>query len=330
MKNNTVKHIIFLCLFCLLAFSSAASFADEAKGDDKAPAKTEKENKQPEAPKQEPRPGHTTILNGKVFSAVTRSEPLPFNAIVEEVLVNPGQSVVENQILLKYSLVDEARRALQKEITLGAGTEGLRREILALESQLAEVAAERNKARKLADAGLGSKQAFKLMEGDVNSIRKRIALLQSNITQREENFAERLEELSDYFGTTIKKGSTLPEQLVLTAPMDGHVLSVGVGLYPGTQFPSGATPIVIGKMDPMLINIQVYEGDMDNLKVGDVAKVTIPSLDDKVFTATVAKIAWTSNDVRVDFPSYFTVELTIPNADLELKPGFKAIVQLGS
>ncbi len=268
-------------------------------------------------------------MNGKIVSAVTRAEALPFNAIVEEVLVNPGQSVVENQILLRYSLVDQAERVLQKEITLGAGTENLRREKLALERQLAELVAERNKARKLADAGLGSNQAFKRMEGDVNSLRQRISLLQTNISQQEANFAQRLEELSDYFGTTIKKGSTLPKELVLTAPMDGHVLSVIVGLYPGTQLGAGSAPIIIGKMDPMLIQVQVFEGDMDNLKVGDVANVTIPSLDNKVFAATVAKIAWTSNDTRVEVPSYFTVELTIPNADLELKPGFKAIVQLG-
>ena len=31
--------------------------------------------------------------------------------------------------------------------------------------------------------------------------------------------------------------------------------------------------------------------------------------------------------MNVANPSYYTVELTVPNPDLELKPGFKAIVR---
>ena len=29
-------------------------------------------------------------------------------------------------------------------------------------------------------------------------------------------------------------------------------------------------------------------------------------------------------------PSYYTVELTVPNSQLELKPGFKALVRFGA
>ena len=29
-------------------------------------------------------------------------------------------------------------------------------------------------------------------------------------------------------------------------------------------------------------------------------------------------------------PSYYTVELTVPNSRLELKPGFKALVRFGA
>ncbi len=271
----------------------------------------------------------TTILNGKVVSPVTRAKALPFNAIVDEVLVSPGQSVIENQILMTYTLVDEDERILQKEITLGAGTEDTRGQVLTLQRQQAEVIAERNKAQKLAASGLGSKQAFNRIEGDVASLEKRIALLKDTAAKEEANFKQRLDEVSGYFGTTITAGSTLPKKLVLTSPIDGHVLSVATGLYSGTQLAKDSSPITVGKMDPMIIQVDVYEDDTEKLAVGDVAKVTIPSLDDKVFQATVAKIAWTSNNMSVDQPSYFTVELTLPNPDLELKPGFKAVIQFG-
>ena len=111
--------------------------------------------------------------------------------------------------------------------------------------------------------------------------------------------------------------------------MDGHVLSVAPNLYPGTQLPAGNAPISIGQMNPMLIQVQVYEADLSRIKVGDTAMVQIPSLHDKEFSARVAKIAWTSNDMNVANPSFYTVELTVPNPDLELKPGFKAVVHFG-
>ncbi len=267
-----------------------------------------------------------SMVSGKIVSPVTRARPLPFNAVVTEVLVNAGDAVKENQIIMRYELTEENERILQKEVTLGASTENIRGQVLDLERQLASIIAERNKARQLAGSGLGSKNALARIEGDVNSLQQRINLLKQTATKNEENFKGRLKELSDYFGTPIKAGSTLPKGLVLTSPIDGYVLSVAPNLYAGTQLSANTAPISVGKMDPMLIQVQVYEGEIGQISVGDVVKVVIPSLQNKTFTATVTQIAWTSNNMNVDAPSYFTVELTVPNPDNELKPGFKAIV----
>ena len=65
------------------------------------------------------------------------------------------------------------------------------------------------------------------------------------------------------------------------------------------------------------------------MKVGDKAKVEIPSLHNKQFEATVTQIAWFSNDMNVSSPSYYNVEMSIPNPNLDLKPGFKAVVRFG-
>ena len=70
----------------------------------------------------------------------------------------------------------------------------------------------------------------------------------------------------------------------------------------------------------------VYEADVNSIAVDDVATVQIPSLQDKEFMATVSEISWASTDMNVGNPSYYTVELTVPNPTLELKPGFNAIV----
>ncbi len=270
---------------------------------------------------------HTTPLNGKVISPVTRADNMPFAAIVKEVLVSPGQSVLKDQVLMIYELTEEARRVLEKEITLGAATEDINGQIVTLQGQLAELVAARNKARQLAASGLGSNQAFKRTEGDLVSLEKRIALLEQTYKKREANFAQRLAELSEYFGTTINAGDALPETLVLTSPMEGHVLSVDASVQPGAQLEAGFAPIRVGKMNPMLIQVQVYEAELERVQVGHGASITIPSLDDAIFIGTVSKISWISTNLDVTSPSYFTVELTVPNEKLRLKPGFKAIVK---
>ena len=100
-----------------------------------------------------------TILTGKVVTTVTRAIPVPFNAVVDDVLVKPGQAVEKGAPLMRYHLQEEAERVLQREVTTGAATEDLKGQVLDLERRLAETAAQRNKARQLAASGLGSAQA---------------------------------------------------------------------------------------------------------------------------------------------------------------------------
>ena len=268
-----------------------------------------------------------TILTGKVVTTVTRGVPVPFHAVVDEVLVKPGQAVDKGAPLMRYHMQEEAERVLQREVTTGAGTEDLKGQVLDLERRLAETAAQRNKARQLAASGLGSAQASSRLEDDVHSLQRRIDLLRVTIQKTEKNFSARLEELSGYFGKPIKEGENLPAELTLTAPIDGYVLSLDATLYPGSLLGAGAAPIRVGRLDPVLIQVPVYEAEISGIKAGDSVEVEIPSLNSKKFAGTVNEISWVSNDMSVSNPSYYTVELTVPNPGLELKPGFKAVVR---
>lgn len=96
------------------------------------------------------------------------------------------------------------------------------------------------------------------------------------------------------------------------------------------ELPAGSAPVQVGQLNPVLIQVPVYEADISAIKKEDTAEVEIPSLDNKKFAATVSEISWVSTDMNVANPSYYTVELTVPNPDLELKPGFKAVVRFKS
>lgn len=268
-----------------------------------------------------------SILTGKVITTVTRAVPMPFNAIVEEILVKPGDAVTEGSPLMRYRLQDDAERLVQKELTNGAGTEQLKGQVLDLEREMTNLTAERNKTRQLVSTGLGSRQALARQEENLKAIQNRIALLRTTISKTERNFTSRLKELEGYFGQPIREGELLPETLVLTSPIDGYVLSVEAAMNPGQLVGAGASPIQVGQLNPVLIQIPVYEAEISNIKVGDSAEVEIPSLGNRSFKGIVNEISWISNDMNVANPSYYTVEVTVPNPELILKPGFKAVVR---
>lgn len=271
-----------------------------------------------------------TILTGKVVTTVTRAAPLPFNAVVEEVLVRPGDPVHAGAPLMRYRLQDEAERILQREVTMGAGTEQLKSQVLDMQRQLATIAADRNKTRQLVSSGLGSRQALSRIEDNVESLKNKIELTREIIRKNESNFKARLAELSGYYGQEIREGGHLPDTLLLTSPITGYVLSVAPGLNPGQLLMAGATPIQVGQLNPVLIQVPVYEAEINDIHVGDSADVEIPSLGNRKFRGIVSEISWISTDMNVASPSYYTVELTVPNPDLILKPGFKAIVRFES
>lgn len=275
------------------------------------------------------RPGHAAEirLTGKVVTTVTREAPMPFNAVVDEVLVRPGDAVEQGSPLVRYHLQDEAARVLQREVLTGAGTENERGQILSLRQQLTDIEAQRNKARQLAASGLGSRAASSRLDANYESVKRRIELLKLTIEKQEKNFAARMRELEGYFGQKLDPQGELPQTLTLTSPIAGYVLSVSAGASPGSLLPAGATPVSVGQLNPVIIRVPVYEADVNSIAVNDVATVQIPSLQDKEFMATVSEISWASTDMNVGNPSYYTVELTVPNPSLELKPGFKAIVR---
>lgn len=271
--------------------------------------------------------GEGPILTGKVNATVTRGAKLPFNAVVDEVLVRPGQPVEAGTALLKYHLQDEARRDITRELTMGANTENLKSQVLTLERELANTTAERNRTRQLVSSGLGSRQALARLDDTVESLRNRIKLLGETIKKTESSFDIRLGELSDYFGKPLNVNEALPKELILKSPINGYVLSLDAGASPGQLLPAGSDPVQVGQMDPVIIRVPVYETDLNHIKIGDEAIVEIPSLGNKEFKGEVTEISWISSDMDVSKPSYYSVELTVPNPNLVMKPGFKAVAR---
>jgi hypothetical protein len=81
-------------------------------------------------------------------------------------------------------------------------------------------------------------------------------------------------------------------------------------------------------MDPMVIHAQIHESDIVNVHLGEKAEVTMESLANRAFEATVSRFSLTPLAAGVADPSYFDIEFTIPNADYVFKEGFKGEIVL--
>jgi len=118
----------------------------------------------------------------------------------------------------------------------------------------------------------------------------------------------------------------LPRKGVVRAPIAGHVLWVNSSIVPGMVFTKPVALVTVGSMDPIIIRAAVHEIAAQKLKVGDQATVTFHALPDQPIITTITKVNAVAQPATPQQPSYFEIELTVPNADLRIKEGMRCDV----
>ena len=268
----------------------------------------------------------STVLSGKLYCPVTRIVAMPFTGIVDSLDVAPGKHVKKNEILLHYSLEENAANALEKELTQGAQTEDLQGHIVDLERQVVDVKSNIVTTRHLVNSKLGSRSVLQQQEETLDALNRRIRLHRESIKKQEQIYKLRLSELEDAFKQPIK-GNKPPQKLFVTSPMEGFVLSVAEIVQAGALITAGTAIAEIGSMNPMQIRVQVFENEAVKLREGDSATVRVPSLQDREYAGKIRQISWTPQTLQTEAPSFYNVQLEVPNDDLALKQGFKALVR---
>ena len=268
----------------------------------------------------------STVVSGKLYCPVTRAISLPFTGIVDRIDMAPGKQVKKDDVLLRYSLEEKAANALEKELAQGANTEDLQGQAVDLERQVVEIKSSIATSRQLVSSKLGSRNTLQQQEETLDALNRRINLLRESIKKQEQVYKLRLSELEDSFKQPIQ-GNKLPQQFFVTSPMEGFILSVAEIVQIGALIAAGTTIAEIGSMHPMQVRVQVFENEAVKLQVGDSAVVRIPSLQDREYAGKIMQIAWTPQALQTDAPSFYNVQLEVPNEDLALKQGFKALVR---
>jgi len=198
--------------------------------------------------------------------------------------------------------------------------------VVDLERQAADVQNSIATSRQLVSSKLGTRSTLQQQEETLDALNKRIRLLRESVKKRQQSYAFRLRDLETSFNRPIQ-GNKPPQRLFVISPMEGFVLSMAENAQSGALLSAGTAVAEIGSMNPMQIRVQVFENEAVKLREGDIATVRVPSLLDREYSGKITQISWTPQELQTAAPSFYNIQLEVPNDDLALKQGFKALVR---
>jgi multidrug resistance efflux pump len=121
------------------------------------------------------------------------------------------------------------------------------------------------------------------------------------------------------------------EKTTIKSPADGVVLTRN--LEEGEMLVPGSVALIIGQLQEVSLTVYIPETEYGKIKLGDTVSITVDSFPGENFSGSVTYISdqaeFTPRNVQtVDGrkTTVYAVKITVPNTNLELKPGMPADV----
>ncbi len=119
----------------------------------------------------------------------------------------------------------------------------------------------------------------------------------------------------------------------LVSPVAGLVMSKNIEA--GEQVAAGTPIVTIGELENVWVRAYISETDLGRVRVGQKARVTTDTWPDKAYEGTVTFISpeaeFTPKNVQTQkerVKLVYRVKITIPNPNMELKPGMPADAEI--
>ncbi len=306
--------LIALCLFLLAAYTPARAQSNDSQAQAGAPAE------------EVLTPFPDIVLQGKLQCSLRRQVVMPFRGVITSLDVRPGQTVEKGQVLARYKLWSDIAHQLQKQLAapqiqdIELGLANLDKALIPLEAKLAET-------KTLVKENMAPSQSLVQIEKEIQFQKQSRKVAEERLKLERQLLVEFKAYVKDLLGGSLNPvaGS---EDASITAPISGQVVSIQSDLREGLELGPGAPTFTIGVMDPMVIHAQIHESDIVNVHLGEKAEVTMESVANRTFEATVSRFSLTPLAPGVADPSYYDIEFTVPNSDYVLKEGFKGEIVL--
>ena len=260
-------------------------------------------------------------FSGKLYSPVKLSVFLPYNAKIATLSGHIGQKVKKNDVLATYEIPLETRMDEKTKLS-PANIKELEHKLAEADKEIDRLTAKSKELAAMSQRNMASQQSIAMNAKEIEVFRKDKISITEQLALTRELLNDRVELAEDRFGKGAGIGK-VPKDGIIKAPIDGFVMWMNPELRNGVKLAKEAELFQVGTLDPMIIRAQVNEIEAQKLKENMAATVTFDSIPGKKFAASVSRIPWAPMPAALQQPSYYEVELTIPNPGLELKEGLK-------
>lgn len=273
--------------------------------------------------------GQDILLQGKIQCSLKREVLVPFKGIITGLSVQSGQPVKAGDVLAHYTIAAEVVQQLQKQLAapqifeLEGTLAGADKAMVALEEKRSEL-------KGLVAENMAPAQSLEQVQKEIQYTGQNIAAARQRLQVERDSQKSFETYLKSQLGGSLAPIHHPSQPATLTAPIKGNVIAIQSNLCEGAAVDAGAPAFLIGVIDPMVMHAQIHESDMPKVALGDKAEVTLESVPDRTFEATVTRISMTPIVTGLEQPSYYEIELTIPNPGHIMKEGFKGQVVLHS
>lgn len=209
-------------------------------------------------------------LNG-IVSASNQVDIYPrISAPIEEIYVQNGDIVSQNDPLLKLSDTEYRERLRQAEASLRISIAQRRQ----AEAALGEVESQLRRERVLADRDLSSELELEQLEAQLESALASLDLAEAQVDQAESNVVEQREALS---------------RTIIRSPVSGTVgqRTADVGMLVTT----GSKLFTVGNLSATKITINLTERMLGYISVGQTVRIFSDNIRDTVLVSEVSRIS---------------------------------------
>ena len=245
--------------------------------------------------------------------------------------VQEGDRVRQGQFLLQIDPVN-AEAAVRRDIAAVAGAmTSLEQSKASLQSGRANLDVARQNLKRQQElwaAGLTTRESLERAQAEVE-------VRESDLKAREQEIKTRETQLNQQQAGLASSQHTLT-QVRFDAPFDGIVtrrnVEEGENVVVGTMNNAGTVLLTVADMSVIEAEVEVDETDVPFVQMGQIAKIEIDAIPDRVFTGRVTEIGnspiQTTGSGTMRTATNFKVTVTIDGQIPEVRPGFTCTAEI--
>jgi HlyD family secretion protein len=250
---------------------------------------------------------------------------------VTDLVVNEGDRVKKNQFLLQVDPRNLRSAVTRTEASLAAAKSQTEQLTMSIESARTSLKlAEDNfkRQQQLWKGGLTTREALDRAESELKVRQSDLRSQEQQIqTQRLRMQQEQASLETDRYNLS---------KVRIESPIDGIVtrrnIEEGEMVVVGTMNNAGTVLLTIADMSVIEAEVDVDETDIPQVKLGQIAKITIDAIPDKTFTGKVTEIGnspiQTTGQAVSSQATNFKVVVTVDSEIPDVRPGFTCTAEI--